>query len=153
VRKLLIILGLAVVAGIFGYGLARLRFESNTKQSARTGADITWIKSEFDLSEEEFAAIRELHVAYGKVCARHCAEILEAQARIEHLRSEDAEATRIAEAAQNLTRLEAVCNEATHAHIFRVAAKMPLEKGVRFIRATDPLVTGMPHNGARGLSR
>ncbi len=154
-KKLVAILILALAAGLFGYGLVRVRLESAGPAGVETGADIAWLKTEFNLTVPEFAAIEELHLAYSGTCAQHCADIIEAQKRLAELELEQggADETTVAAARQNLARLEAVCNEATRAHLRQVAARMPLAQGVRFLRATEPHLASAPHDGSRALSR
>ncbi|WP_442890375.1 hypothetical protein [Congregicoccus parvus] len=152
-KKLGFILVLALVAAVFGYFAGRARFERHHAHAVHDGSDIAWIQREFDLDDATFATVRALHEDYAGVCAQHCFDIVAAQERLEQLRRSGADAAAITAAETELARLEAVCNEATRAHIYRVAAKMPLEAGVRFIRATEPHLASMPHDGSRGLSR
>ncbi|MGH8018698.1 MAG: hypothetical protein ACREIA_10460 [Opitutaceae bacterium] len=152
-KKLAAILILALVAGLLGYALARVRFEAAATAEVETGADIAWLKDEFHLTAPEFAAIEALHQAYSGICAQHCAGIVEARDRLAKLEQEGAESAAIEPARRELLRLEAVCNEATRAHLRQVATRMPLEQGVRFLRATEPHLASSPHDGSRALSR
>lgn len=153
-KRLTVVLGLGLVAGVVGYGLVRVGLCLRSDDVVvSTGADITWLKSEFHLNDEQFAAIKQLHGEYGSVCAVHCANIVEAQDRLADLRERGASAEDLAVARQSIEDLEAVCNAATRAHIRRVADLMPPDQGRRFLSMTEPHLASMPHNGSRGLDR
>lgn len=151
-KKLLLIVVLALVAGAFGYAMTRVRMDS-AQPEVGSGADIAWIKNEFNLDEASFAAIRELHLRYSGVCAKHCADIIAARNELARLQQDHASPAAIEAAQREFDRLKAVCNDATRMHIRAVAKHMPLEQGVRFIRATEPHLADAPHDGARVRSR
>jgi hypothetical protein len=50
-----------------------------------------------------------------------------------------------------LARLEAVCQDATRAHLKRVAAVMSPDQGARFLSLVEPKVSGQTHSAPVGL--
>jgi len=110
-----------------------------------------WLKAEFRLSEAQVAAIKVLHEDYVPVCRTHCANIQVAR-KTAGIAAKNAvaggsEAKAAAEAAlAELRRVEAVCRDATRAHLLRVAAVMDSAQGERFIALVLPKLDGQKHD-------
>lgn len=145
------ILGLAVMALGLGYWVAGQRHADEL--TGVRGSDLSWLQIEFNLSDEQFAAVSAAHRDYATVCSRHCADILTAQRNLDTLRANGAGPNVVAGAEEELTRLENVCNNATLAHVRRVAGLMPPEAGSRFLTLVEPHLATQPHDGDRGLDR
>jgi hypothetical protein len=148
VRRLALLLVVALASAAVTYLLVGLR-ESAPKTTR--GSDLSWLKSEFALDDAQFAAIGSLHNEYSGQCAQHCADIMAARAKLAALPPNDG--TGRAASLQEIAKLEAVCNEATRAHLRRVAAAMPAEEGERFLRTVEPHLAQLPHDGVRALGR
>lgn len=118
-----------------------------------SGRDITWLRTEFGLNDEQFAAVRRLHDEYAGVCAQHCADIAAARAELARLGGSDADPAVREAAVRRVLELEAVCNESTRAHLRRVAAAMPAAQGERFLAMIEPHLAQLPHDGTRAISR
>lgn len=148
------ILGLAIVTLVLSYwGAGQWHARELTKLNQVDGGNLAWLRTGFDLSAEQFAAVTALHRDYATVCTQHCADILAAQRKLDELRAGAADASELAAAARELERLETVCNDATLAHIRRVAALMPEEAAGRFLALVEPHLASQPHDGDRGLDR
>lgn len=128
VRYTLIALAAAVLA--FGVTHFALRPSPDTDE-------IAWLRSEFNLTPDQVAAVEQLHADYHPVCMAHCAAITEA-----HEKSAPP---------AELARLEAVCRDATLAHLQRVAAVMTPAESARFLALVTPKVSGHPHDVPLGL--
>ena len=117
---------------------------------------LRWLKEEFRLSEAQVAAIKILHENYVPVCRTHCEKIQvarkAAQLAAKSAAGDGAEAMASAEVAQaELRRVEAVCREATRAHLLRVAAVMEPAQGERFIALVMPKLGNQTHDAPCGL--
>jgi len=118
------------------------RWAGATKSLPLEG-QLSWLKAEFRLPEAQVAAIKVLHEDYVPVCREHCVNIQEAR-RAAGVASKNAagggsgakaaEAVALAE----LRRVEAVCRDATRAHLMRVAAVMEPDQRERFISLVMP---------------
>lgn len=129
----------AAAALAFGATLLCLRHAADTDEMA-------WLRSEFALNDAQTAAIEKLHDDYHSVCMAHCAAITKARRALDAATDADRPA-----AQAELARLEAVCHDATLAHLRRVAAMMPPNQAGRFLSLVVPKVSGQPHDAPLGL--
>lgn len=139
----------AVRHTLFALAAAALAFGVTLLCLRHTSADtdeIAWLRSEFSLNAAQVAAIEKLHDDYHSVCMAHCAAITKARRALDSASA----ATRPAVQAE-LARLEAVCHDATLAHLSRVAAVMPPDQAARFLALVVPKVSGQPHDAPLGL--
>jgi hypothetical protein len=148
-RRLVVILVLAIVAAAAGFALVTARHASEERALATaSGADLAWLRTEFKLDDNQFAAIRALHEAYGPACTKHCADVLAAQKQLEALRANHADAAAISAAERALSDVQAVCNNATREHVRDVAALMPRGEGARYLAMIEPHLAQTPHDPA-----
>jgi hypothetical protein len=126
---------LALSAAALAFGVTFLCLRPSV--AAASPDEIAWLRTEFHLTPAQLAAVKQLHADYHPVCMAHCAAITEAR----ETSAPPAE----------LARLEAVCRDATLAHLQRVAAVMPPAEGTRFLALVTPKVSGQPHDAPLGL--
>jgi hypothetical protein len=93
-----------------------------------------WLKTEFRLDQDQFAAIERMHRQYLSVCAGHCAHIQAAIAR--------------GAPAAEVSELEQECVRSMTDHFHAVAALMPAEQGSRYLALVLPRVADYDHRGA-----
>jgi hypothetical protein len=136
-RRPLILLVLALAAGLLGYGLTRFVLRSPAAEADATHAQLDWLAREFSLDVATRAEIARLQTAYEPVCETHCAAVARAQAA---LRAAGPEPAVRAAAETELARLKQVCAEATRAHLREVAALMPPAEAKRFLAMMEPRV-------------
>jgi hypothetical protein len=134
---LTLLLTLAVGAASFGAFYLLNREPAALRQAAREGDARLWLRAEFHLDDAHFAAIRSLHEQYLRVCAGHCAAILDAQRH----QAPPAE----------IAALEANCVRSMTDHFHRVAALMPPAEGARYLAIVLPRVADYDHRGAPTL--
>lgn len=133
---------IALAAAALAFGITHFCL----RPSSADTDEIAWMRTEFKLTDTEVAAIEKLHDDYHPVCMKHCAAIMQARTRL------DAAAPSEKPAAQTeLVRLEAICRDATLAHLQRVAAAMPPVEGARFLALVQPKVSGQSHDAPLGL--
>lgn len=137
-KNFLITLVLAVAAGAAAFGLFYVLSDDRAMHAAaKQGDAMAWLRAEFKLSEEQFAAIRRRHEDYSFVCGEHCAAIMAARER-------KAPAAEVA-------ALEKTCVDAMTVHFRGVAALMPPAQGDRYLAMVLPRVNGYSHHGAPNL--
>lgn len=133
-----LLLTLGILAGICGlsYGAFYLmsREPAAVQKAMRDGDALAWLRTEFHLDIEQYAAIKKLHEDYGKVCAGHCAAIMAAQQR--------------GAPAAEIAALEKTCVTAMTEHFKRVAALMPPGEGERYLAIVLPRIADFDHRGA-----
>lgn len=144
-RRPVILVTLALVAGLLGYGLTRLAMPvPEPSEASAPDAQFAWLKKEFAVSDAGSAEIRRLQLAYAPICEDHCAAVVRAQAALRA--AADDPAARAAASAE-LARLKTVCSEATRAHLQSIAAQMPPAQAARFLAMMESRVA---HDDARG---
>lgn len=141
-RGLLLVLG-ALAAGLLAFGLTRFLAPSAPREMTD---EIAWMRAEFNLTDAQAAAIAQLHEDYFPVCMEHCRLVAKAR---RSLATAPAAGKPAAEA--ELLRLETVCQDATRAHLQRVADAMPPDEGQRFLALVLPKLTRLDHQAPLGL--
>lgn len=137
VRYLLLVIAAATLA--FGLTCVLLRPAHNAEID-----EMVWMQKEFHLTSAQTVVIEQLHADYHPVCMEHCKLIRQAREKL--ATSSDKTA-----AQAELTRLEAVCHDATLAHLQHVAAAMSPDEGARFLALVSPKVSGQKHDAPLGL--
>ncbi len=134
---------LAILAAAVAFGLTHILLRPAPDAEVD---EMVWMQNEFKLTPAQTAAIEQIHADYHPVCMEHCKQIIDAR---QVLTASSLEAKPAAQA--ELTRLEAVCHDATQAHLQRVAAAMSPEQGERFLKIVGPKVAGQRHDAPLGL--
>jgi small-conductance mechanosensitive channel len=97
-------------------------------------ADLSWLKSEFHLSDAEMAHIRELHEGYEPKCAEVCAQIATAKHELAALVGNSTNLTAEAQAKlSEIASLRAQCQSNMLAHFVAVSQAMPPAQGERYL--------------------
>jgi hypothetical protein len=143
VKRGLIFALCVLVAGLASFGLTRWLASPAV---VVMNDEITWIRDEFHLSPAQTAAIEKLHDDYFPVCMEHCKLVVAARKSLASAPVSEKPA-----AQAELLRLETVCQNATRAHLQRVAAVMPPGEGQRFLALVLPKLTHLEHTSPLGL--
>lgn len=135
-RNFFLTLGVALAACAVSFGVfyAVSRPSAEVRTAARQHDAMQWLRAEFRLTDAQFAEIRRLHDAYDARCAEHCAAIMAARRR--------------AAPAEEVARLESVCERSMAEHFHQVAAVMTPAQGRRYLEIVLPRVAGYDHHGA-----
>jgi len=133
---------LALAVGALAFGLTRWL----ARPASVEADEMAWLRTEFHLTPAQAAAIEKLHAAYDPVCTEHCRLIRETRARLRSLEPAGRrDAPGYAPAQADMTRLKAVCHDATEKHLEAVAAVMSPDEGRRFLALTLPKIAGQSH--------
>lgn len=101
--------------------------------------DITWLKTEFKLSDEQIAAIKKIRADYGPECAHHCSKISSAREKLSEARKTHGPGSpAFAAAERELAAITEECAKASHGHLAAIAAQMPPEQGRRYLEMVGP---------------
>ena len=107
-----------------------------------------WLRTEFHLSDAQFAAIAKLHEDYSAECAGHCVAIGSARAQLATAEKSGQPAATLAALRRTVAERELACRTAICAHLRRVAAAMPPGEGERYLQLLMPRVENYTHRGA-----
>jgi hypothetical protein len=137
-RNLLITLAvaLAACAGAFGVFYA-INDVPAMHRAAREQDAMAWLRTEFNLDDAHFTAVKKLHDDYGVVCVKHCAAIMNAKER--------------AATPAEIAALEKTCVDAMTAHFRQVAGVMPAAEGTRYLATVLPRIKDFGHESVPNL--
>ena len=130
---LIILAGLMLALGAY-WGSYRACSSNWHAIEASQEPELAWLKTEFHLSDAEFARVSALHEGYLAGCAERCRQIDEKNTHLKHLLAmtnaitPDIERT-LAEAAS----LRAECYKQMLDHFYQVSKTMPPEQGKRYL--------------------
>jgi Heavy-metal resistance len=128
---------------IGGFAVATITFfvihffgTSELREMAKTpNGELEWLRREFHLSDAQFQKIETLQATYAPVCDAMCQRIMEANAKLDRLMSENSELTPDVQAAMKEAGLvQEDCHQQMLAHIYRVSAQMNPAEGQRYLR-------------------
>lgn len=139
-KRLLTLLAVVLVIGVASYGIARRTMSAPPADEDQ----IEWLTREFRLNTAQAAAVKKLHYDYLPVCSDHCAMIVAAREKLAEKPGEPA-------LADEVTRLEKICQQATLAHVREVASNMDADQGRRFLSLVEPRILRHDHQAVFGL--
>ena len=142
-RSLAILLGaLALSATLFAGSFFAAR-RATVACCVRPADDLSWLRTEFHLSDAEMARIRQLHEGYLPKCAELCAKIA---AKKNELASALNGGTNLTAAAQaklkEIAGLRAQCQAQMLQHFVTVSQAMPPAEGQRYLAEMKRLTLG-----------
>jgi hypothetical protein len=119
--------------------------------AAAKGDAMQWLRTDFQLTDAQFAAIWQLHESYAGTCEEHCRMIREASRARAVLEAAQGDAATLAAANQKVQELRQVCETAITRHVREVAALMPPEDGRRYLAMVLPKIAAFDHQAAPDL--
>jgi Spy/CpxP family protein refolding chaperone len=139
-----ILVAIAAYCGFYYAGTADTR-----KLVASPEPELAWLKSEFHLSDAEFARISQMHEQYLAGCAERCRQIDEKNAELKRLlASTNAVTPQIQAVLADAARLRAECQRQMLEHFYAVSRTMPPEQGQRYLAwVQDRTILADAHRG------
>jgi hypothetical protein len=110
-----------------------------------------WLRADFQLTDAQFAKIKQLHDSYSVVCEKHCMDIMDAVRARDELKKTSASATAVAAANKRVEELRAVCETAIAGHVRQCAAQMSAQAGQRYLALVLPKIADFDHQAAPDL--
>jgi hypothetical protein len=142
---------LMLAAAATGFICFRLSSDPRLHAAATRGDAMLWLRTDFHLTDAQFAAIRRLHDAYAGTCEEHCRMIQEATRARDAVASAHGDAAALAAANRQLQDLRLVCETAITRHVRQVATLMPPEDGRRYLALVLPKIAAFDHLAAPDL--
>ena len=133
-RAWLILLG-GLAAGLIGYACIYLHATSAQRSMERSSCpELAWLKTEYHLTDAQFAQAVLLHDAYKPKCAEMCRRIDDQNAKIQQLLAATNTVTpEIKDALANASQLRVECESAMMQHFYQVSRVMSQEQGKRYL--------------------
>lgn len=141
------VLALALAATVIGYICYRMNADAAVHAAAAKRDTMEWLRADFHLTDEQFAAIQRLHVEYAPSCEEHCRRIQSANKALG--RAVDPATKAVAE--QKMQELRLSCELALVRHVRQVAAAMSPEDGRRYLELVSPRVVDFDHTAVPDL--
>jgi hypothetical protein len=139
-KKGLLILAIATIAGVMAFCLMR------SHKAAAVGGplldsmpELAWVRTELKLTDEQFAKVSQLHLAYRPKCMEMCHRISEARGKLEELSGKDRKLTPELDAALvDYARIHAECQRAMLSHLYETAAVLDGNQASRYLETMVP---------------
>jgi septal ring factor EnvC (AmiA/AmiB activator) len=133
--KGLLILAIAVVVSIGG---SIVYFRTATAPTSamldQPAGELEWLRREFQLSDEQFARVRAKHQEYAPKCERMCAQIADANKRLDELiKSNKAVTPEVEAALHHSAQVQEECRRAMLGHVYAVGGEMSPDHGARYL--------------------
>jgi hypothetical protein len=139
---------LAAVAAATGLVAFHASVHSHMMQGLGNQDPMEWLRADFKLTDEQFAAIKQLHESYSVACEEHCRQILRAEHARTELKAGGADATALAAADRRVEELRQICESAIAAHVRACAKCMSPEAGGRYLALVLPRIKDFDHQAA-----
>lgn len=124
-----LLLAAAAYACVFLAGTSAERAVANSDKPA-----LAWLQQEYQLNDNQFARLCELHDAYRPTCLEMCRKIDAKNAQLQKLLATTNVITpEIRQAIAEAAEIRAECETAMLGHFYRVAQTMPPEQGRRYL--------------------
>lgn len=152
-RSLLILLG-ALLAGLAIFAGSYFAAQRTTMMCCANPADdLSWLRSEFHLSDADMTRVRQLHEGYKPQCAEICARIAEQNRELQTLLGPGTNLTAAARAKLNeIAQLRAQCQAQMFQHFIAVSQAMPPEQGRRYLAEMKQLTFGSHEQMEQAMS-
>jgi hypothetical protein len=135
VKRLWLILPAGLVVALLAYAAFYLHATSvqrSLEQSSRP--ELAWLKTEYHLSDAQFASVVQLHVAYRPKCAQMCRRIDEQNSKVQGLLAATNTVTpEIKAALAEAARLRVECETAMLEHFYETSRYMPPDQAARYL--------------------
>lgn len=134
--------GIAVATGALAFHFSG---DAALKTAVAKRDALEWLRTDFQLTDAQFAKIKQLHDAYSVVCEQHCLAIQQAEFARQDLKARSADAAALAAAEKNVEELRALCETAIAAHVRQCAAEMSPAAGARYLALVLPKIASFDH--------
>jgi len=133
-RSLIILIGaLTLGAAVFSGSYFTVR-HATMACCAKPADDLSWLQTEFHLSDAEMVHIRQLHAGYRPKCAEICAKIAKKQRELDTILGAGTNTTADAQIKLGeIAALRAQCQAQMLAHFEDVSRAMPQAQGERYL--------------------
>lgn len=154
-KKPIFILLFILLAGTFAFCLTR-----SVKSSHRAGLlldkmpELTWVRSELKLNDEQFAKVSAIHAAYRPKCEAMCQRILEAHKKLDRLAAKDqVVGEELKLAIREHADIHAECQEEMLKHLYQTAEAMDTEQAAKYLKAMLPYALDFSHSEPSSVHR
>jgi hypothetical protein len=140
-KKGLLILFAAIVAGILAFFLSRGQSSPNHKLVLLDSMpELAWLRTDLKLSDEQFSKVEQLHREYRPVCDEMCRRIGESETTVAKLAStQGSMSDELIKAIENHGHVIASCKRSMLEHLYKTASVMDERQARRYLEVSLPL--------------
>ncbi len=147
-KRPLLILLFFLLAGVAAFCVMR-----SQKSAERQGVlldnmpELSWVRSELKLTDEQFAKVAELHAAYRPKCVQMCRRIAEAHEKLDRLAARDESVSEELRAAiREHADIHAECQETMLEHLYQTAAQLDSKQAAKYLETMLPYALDFTHS-------
>ncbi len=147
-KKGALILLIAILSGACAFMLVRTSI-SHAKSGSLldTMPELSWVKSEFELSDDQFEKVQQLHEAYRPECVAMCERIWKAHERLDKAARGGKELTpELSAAINDHAQVHAECQQKMMHHLYQTAAVMNEDQAKRYLDEMLPYALDFSHS-------
>jgi hypothetical protein len=139
-RRLLCVVAVALLAFLGAFWMTRYYSSAGYHTTILDSMpELTWLRNELRLTEEQFQKVAALHKEYRPECVQLCAKIDQAREKVRLAAEKGNELNpELAAALEEQARVHAECQRAMVGHIYKTAALMDHAQAERYRAATLP---------------
>lgn len=143
-KKGLLILVAALMAGIAAFYLTRSHQTAEQNEVLLDSIpELTWLRGELKLTDEQFAKASELHLAYRPVCEEMCANIVTSHRKLEEVAENSrGMSPELEQATREHARVHAECQQKMLQHLYQTAALLDDKQAASYLETTIPHALG-----------
>lgn len=150
------VLALALAAGSLAFIATRLCRCGTSPAPARVMLDalpeLEWLRTELNLTDAQFASVRELHLAYRPRCAEMCHRIGEAHQKNEReARANRGVTPELSAALAAHAQVHLECQEAMLRHLYQTAALLNEHQARHYLDTLLPFTLDFSHSETGSL--
>jgi hypothetical protein len=139
---------IAIVAATTGFVSFRTSGDAAVQSALSKQDAMEWLRTDFQLTDAQFAAIKKLHDSYSIVCEEHCRQIQEATHSRNSLRKANADARALSAADRRVEELRLICESAIATHVRECATHMSPDASRRYLGMILPKIKDFDHLAA-----
>jgi hypothetical protein len=144
-KRLLLLLGLALLLGAATYYLCRRPFVDHAAgcgMAMDQRVEMKWLRAEFHLDAAQYARVVTLHEKYQPVCDNLCIQIAAKNEEISKLiRANRVVTPELSQALNEAAALKVSCQSNMLEHIYAVSREMATGDGQRYVEMMLPVIT------------
>jgi hypothetical protein len=147
-KRPLFSLALALLVGVGAFFGMRSHALKEQKSSLLVDQlpELSWLKTELQLRDDELTKVKELHLAYRPTCLEMCKRIADARVKLQKMTESQREWNpELEQAIQEHAKVQADCQRAMLQHLYKTAAVLEPEKAERFLKSALPAALGGYH--------
>jgi len=120
----------------------------------RPDTEMDWLRREFQLSDAQFAQVRAKHQEYAPKCEHMCAQIVEANERLDTLiKNNNAMTPEVEAALHHSAQVQEECRRALLRHVYAVGGEMSPDQGARYLAMMKARLVQPKHTGHEVFSK